>query len=147
MQLRKRSKNFRNWCPQPSDPVTSKLKHHSASIGAVLVVSLFVATFSVFSAASLFNQPAVQVPIVPISADVQSSNASFVSSSSTIYIKPDGSIDPKTAPIRQVGNVYTLTDNLASDNGRTAIEVQKANVIVDGAGCTLQGHWDSTFPK
>ncbi len=138
MQLRKRSKNFRNWCPQPSDPVTSKLKHHSASIGAVLVVSLFVATFSVFSAASLFNQPAVQVPIVPISADVQSSNTIYIRPSNTIYIRPDGSIDPSTAPIKQVGNVFTLTDNITGNN-ETAIEVQKNNIIIDGADYTLQG--------
>lgn len=29
----------------------------------------------------------------------------------TIYIRPDGSIDPPTAPISRVGDIYTLTDN------------------------------------
>ena len=102
------------------------------------MVSLFVAAFSVFPSVDLFNQPVAQVPVVPISAGIQSSNTSFVSFSNTICIKPDGSIDPKTAPIQQVRNIYILTSNVASNN-ETALEVQKNNVVVDGAGYRLQG--------
>jgi parallel beta-helix repeat protein len=137
MGLYKRLRDFRNWCPQPTNPFPSKLKRYSAPIAALLMVSLFVVTFSVFSSTYLFNQPVSLVPVVPISAGAQSSNTVYIRPSNTIYIRPDGSIDPSTSPIKQVGNIYTLTDNIASNNG-TAIEVQKDNIIVDGADYTLQ---------
>lgn len=51
----------------------------------------------------------------------------------TIYIKGDGSVEPSSAPIQQVNQVYTLTSNLTG----TTLEVQSDNVVVDGAGHTL----------
>jgi parallel beta-helix repeat protein len=54
--------------------------------------------------------------------------------SGTIYIRSDGSVDPATAPIQRDGNVYTLTGNI---NG--SIVVERENIVVDGAGYTLQG--------
>jgi len=35
-----------------------------------------------------------------------------------IYIKPDGSIEPSSAPIQRVGNTYTLTN----DTERSIVE-------------------------
>ncbi len=132
-------KKLRNWCPQPPDRLPSKLKRYSMPIAAVVTVSLiFSISFFVFSSTYLFNQPLVQVPELPLSAGAQSSNTFYIGPSNTIYIRPDGSIDPSTAPIKQVGNVYTLTDNITGNN-ETAIEVQKNNIIIDGAGYTLQG--------
>ena len=55
--------------------------------------------------------------------------------SGTIYIKADGSIDPSSASISSVDNVtYTFSDNI-NDN----IVVERSNIIIDGAGYTLQG--------
>lgn len=55
----------------------------------------------------------------------------------TIYIRGDGSIDPLTAPISNLGNVtYTFTGNINNSDG---IVVQRNNIIVDGAGYTIQG--------
>jgi parallel beta-helix repeat protein len=63
-------------------------------------------------------------------------NVQPVRASGTIYIKADGSIDPPTAPISTVDNVtYTFTDNI-TDN---SIVIERSNIIVDGAGYTLQG--------
>jgi parallel beta-helix repeat protein len=129
---------IRQWCPEPPSHFPTNLKHYSAPIAIVLAATIFSVSFVMVSSTYLFNQPVAPVPVVPISAVAQSSNASYVSASNTIYIRPDGSIDPKTAPIKQVGNVYTITDNIASNN-EIAIEVQKDNVIVDGAGYALQG--------
>ena len=58
----------------------------------------------------------------------------------TIYIKADGSIDPPTANITSLDNVtYTFTaDNNAS------IVVEKNNIIIDGAGYTVQGTGSGT---
>jgi len=54
--------------------------------------------------------------------------------SGTIYIRADGSIDPPTAPIQRVGDVYTFTGNIYD-----SIVVQRNNIIVDGNGYTLEG--------
>jgi len=53
----------------------------------------------------------------------------------TIYIRADGSVDPPTAPIWSVDNVtYTFTVDI-----NESIVVEKDNIVVDGAGYTLQG--------
>jgi len=50
-----------------------------------------------------------------------------------IYIKSDGSIDPSTAPIQQVGDAYTFTGNITD----YTIVIQRDNIVVDGAGFSL----------
>jgi parallel beta-helix repeat protein len=55
----------------------------------------------------------------------------------TIYIRANGSIDPPDAPISTVDNVtYVLTGNITSDSH--GIVVLRSNIIIDGAGYTLQ---------
>lgn len=61
-------------------------------------------------------------------------NTRDVTAGSTVYIRPDGSIDPPTAPIQRVGDTYTLTADIYD-----SLVIQKDNIIVDGAGYTLQG--------
>jgi parallel beta-helix repeat protein len=52
-----------------------------------------------------------------------------------VYIGPNGSIDPPTAPISTVDNItYTLTANIYD-----SIVVERDNIVVDGAGYTVQG--------
>ena len=51
----------------------------------------------------------------------------------TIYIRSDGSVEG-TGKIQRDGNVYTFTDNIYDE-----IVVERDNIVVDGAGCTLQG--------
>jgi parallel beta-helix repeat protein len=57
----------------------------------------------------------------------------------TIYVQSDGSIEPSTAPIKRDGNTYTFTDNIFAP-----IIVDKANIILDGAGYTLHGPFNGT---
>jgi parallel beta-helix repeat protein len=52
----------------------------------------------------------------------------------TIYIRPDGSIDPLTAPIQRFGELYTLTGDIYD-----SIVVQRDGVTIDGDGYRLQG--------
>jgi parallel beta-helix repeat protein len=54
--------------------------------------------------------------------------------SGTVYIKSDGTIDPTTAPISKVGDIYTLTGNIY-DN----VEIQKSGITLDGDGYTVDG--------
>jgi hypothetical protein len=51
----------------------------------------------------------------------------------TIHIRADGSIEG-TDKIQWQGNVYTLTSDIAG-----TIEVEKSDIVIDGAGYTLQG--------
>jgi len=58
-----------------------------------------------------------------------------VQASGTIYIRADGSIDPSSANIMSVDNVtYIFTGNNYDE-----IVVERDNIVVDGAGYTLQG--------
>jgi len=59
---------------------------------------------------------------------------SLVTATGTIYVKSDGSVEPATAPIQRIANVYTFSANIYDE-----IVVEKDNVVVDGAGYTLQG--------
>ena len=56
-----------------------------------------------------------------------------------IIIKDDGTIDPPTTPIERDGGTYTFTGNVYAE-----ISVQKSNVVLDGAGYTLQGPYNGT---
>lgn len=51
-----------------------------------------------------------------------------------IYIRSDGSVEPSTAPIQCVENVYTFTADIQG-----MIIVEKDNVVIDGAGFALRG--------
>jgi parallel beta-helix repeat protein len=54
--------------------------------------------------------------------------------SGPVYIRSDGSIDPSTAPIQRVENVYTLLDTFVGN-----ITVEKDNVVIDGASYAIEG--------
>ena len=61
----------------------------------------------------------------------------------TVYIRADGSIDPPDAPIITYDNVtYTLTDNITSSTN--GIVVERDNIVVYGAGYTIQGTGSGT---
>jgi len=67
-------------------------------------------------------------------------NIQLVKASGTIYIKADGSIDPPTANITTVDNItYTFTDN-----NYDSIVVERDNIVINGAGYTLQGTGSGT---
>jgi parallel beta-helix repeat protein len=58
-----------------------------------------------------------------------------VKASGTIYIRAEGNIDPPAAPILSLDNVtYTFLGNIGD-----SIIVERDNIVVDGAGYTLQG--------
>lgn len=56
-----------------------------------------------------------------------------------ILILPDGSINPDNVPIEHNGDVYTFTDNICAQ-----IVVDKADIVIDGAGYTLHGTYNGT---
>jgi parallel beta-helix repeat protein len=63
------------------------------------------------------------------------SNVESVKASETIYIRADGSVEG-TDKIQRDGNVYTFIDDIFDSCG---IVVERDNIVVDGAGYTLQG--------
>jgi len=84
--------------------------------------------------------PGLMLAVLLISMLTLTFNIQPGEASGTIYIRADGSIDPPTAPIHRNGDVYTLTDNIAAD-GYYGIVVERDNIVVDGAGFTVQGTW------
>jgi len=58
-----------------------------------------------------------------------------------VEIKADGNVYPSDAPIRRNGDIYTLTGDIAAEKwGPSAgISIEKDNIVLDGAGYTLQG--------
>jgi parallel beta-helix repeat protein len=54
-----------------------------------------------------------------------------------IYIRGNGVIEPNTAPIRNVGDTYTLTNNIVN----FTIEIQRDNILLEGAGYTLSANF------
>jgi nitrous oxidase accessory protein NosD len=57
----------------------------------------------------------------------------------TVYIRSDGSVDPPAAPILHEGSLYTLTDGISVFE-TSAIVIERNDMILDGAGYTLQGY-------
>lgn len=53
----------------------------------------------------------------------------------TIHIEADGSVNPPTAPIARDGEVYTFADSIYG-----SVVLLKSDIVVDGAGYTLQGN-------
>lgn len=54
---------------------------------------------------------------------------------SNIIIKPDGSIEPSSAPIVHIGETFKITDNFYN----ASLIVERNNIVLDGQGFTLQG--------
>ena len=58
---------FRNWCPQPQTPLSTKIKHYSVPIVAVITVTLiFSVSFSIFP--NLMTHPSLPQIIMPLSS-------------------------------------------------------------------------------
>ena len=57
----------------------------------------------------------------------------------TIYIRADGDLDPPTALIRRDGDLYTFTGDVFA-----RLNIQRSNIIIDGAGYTLRGPYNGT---
>jgi parallel beta-helix repeat protein len=53
-----------------------------------------------------------------------------------IYIRNNGNIEPTSAPIERAGNIYKLTGNVVL----YTIEIQRNNIVLDGAGHIIQGN-------
>jgi parallel beta-helix repeat protein len=57
----------------------------------------------------------------------------------TIYILPGGTVSPSDAPIQRPDDlVYVLTDNITTTGGGNGIVILKDNIVLDGAGYTIQ---------
>lgn len=52
----------------------------------------------------------------------------------SIYIRSDGRVEPSTAPILRVKEVYVFTGNITD----YTVEVQRNNIVIDGAGFFIE---------
>lgn len=72
------------------------------------------------------------ISMLTLGFDIQRVDAS----SGTIYIRADGSIDPPTAHITTIDRVtYTISEDIVFES----IMVKRDDIVIDGAGYTLQG--------
>jgi parallel beta-helix repeat protein len=62
-------------------------------------------------------------------------NVQPVKASGTIYIRPNGDVDPPTAPIQRNGDIYTFT----ADIYFSPLVVERDNIVVDGDRYMLKG--------
>ena len=79
--------------------------------------------------------------LVGLAANIQPVRADYAWTE-TIYIRADGSVEPSAAPISTADNVtYALTDNIVGTvpAQSSAIVIERDNIVVNGAGYTLQG--------
>jgi hypothetical protein len=65
--------------------------------------------------------------------------ANSTSTLPTIRIMFDGSVFPANVPIQRNGDVYTFTDNVYGQ-----IVVDRDNIVIDGAGYSLQGTYNGS---
>ena len=81
----------------------------------------------------------IMLTLLLISTLVLTFNVQPVKAIQTIYISADGSIDPPSAPIQRNENLYALTSNIIITSPYSdGIVVLKDNIMIDGAGYTLQ---------
>ena len=85
-----------------------------------------------------------KIGLIALVCSVLLANLLFVSASAqpalpTIYIRQDGTVDPSTDSIQRDGDTYTFTGDVFA-----RISVQRANIVIDGAGYTLRGPYNGT---
>jgi len=73
------------------------------------------------------------IGMLTLTAKIQPAKAA----AAAVYIRADGSVYPSTAPMERNGSIYTLTGNITTDCD--GIWIERSNVILDGAGYTVQG--------
>ena len=84
----------------------------------------------------------IMVILLLVSTSLLVFNIQPVKANGAIYIRADGSVDPSTAPILNVGNIYyPFTADIFD-----SIVVERDNIVVNGAGYTVQGT-GATNPK
>jgi parallel beta-helix repeat protein len=76
----------------------------------------------------------VLIGMLGLSLNVQKAEAD-----ETIYIMPDGSVSPSTAPIQAEGDIFTLVDNFHITLYYDGIVIERNNTILDGASHVLVG--------
>jgi len=87
-------------------------------------------------ATSVIMMTLLAISMLTLAFDIQPAKAVGI-----IYIRPDGSVDPDTAPISSADNVtYTFTDNIYAD---LLFVWEIDNIVIDGTGYTLQGTIES----
>jgi parallel beta-helix repeat protein len=82
---------------------------------------------------------AVAFIAVVVSAVLLAGKATAAIAMQTVFINPDGSINPDSVPIQRNGNTYVFTGDVYA-----CFIVNKSDVVIDGAGYTLRGALDET---
>ena len=118
MGIRKRIKDFRNWCPQTPDRLPTKLKSYSAPIAVVLAATLiFGVSFSLLSSQFIFSHSVPQIPVVEQPTD----NSSQPSASPTPA--PETNSTALISKEEALSIAMPIIDKYAQENNRTITSV------------------------
>lgn len=133
MGLRKRFRDFRDWCPQPPDRLPTKLNRHSMPIAAIVTVSIILSV-SFFAFSGLMSN--MSVPVIPLVNVGSSTNPTLLwnyTTGDSVYSSPAilngvlyvGSLD---------GNIYALnaTNGAKIWNYTTSGQVFPSPAVADG---------------
>ena len=116
------------------------LKPEGANGNGTLINLVFAVIGTGNCSLHLFNTALYDYALAPI---IHATADGFLSADSgsvkTIFIRPDGSLDPNTAPVQRDGSVYTLTANLVANVNFSGIVIERDDVVFDGASYVLQG--------
>ena len=135
MGLRKRFRDFRDWCPQPPDRLPTKLKHYSAPIAILLTVTLFAASFSIFYSSSVFHPSVPQAPM-PI-VNVLSSTSTEAPPLNWNIEYGTGLSDSASKVIQTSDGGYAVVGQLGTGEGSIVMLVK-----TDSSGLKL---WNQTY--
>ena len=104
MGLRKRFRNFRDWCPQSPDRLPTKLKRYSMPIAAVVTATLILSvSLFVFSSSLMPSAPIVPIVNVPVSATPKLLWEHTITAMEEVY--------GASSPVVVNGVVYTSAEN------------------------------------
>ena len=86
-----------------------------------LIIAIFISAFLISTVAGLNISKVAKANFTPLPT-----------LPAPIYIRSDGSVDPSTAPIQRVGDIYRLTNSI-----NNTIEIQRSNIALNCNGFTV----------
>ena len=141
MGMRKRLKDFRDWCPQPPDRLPTQLRRYYVPIAAIVTASIILSV-SFFAFSGLMSN--MSVPVIPLVNVGSSTNPTLLWNYTTgnlVYSPP--TINNGVLYVSSLdGNIYALnaTNGAKIWNFTTSGQVFASPDVVDGVvyvGCAV----------
>lgn len=130
MGVRKILKDFRNWCPQPPNPLPSKLKRYSAPITVLLTVTLLAATFTALVLIYPIIRPVPQAPALPLTTPTSTPTLTSTPTPTTTSPSPSPTSSPTEVGYWTLNISPTTGVNLVTPNGTIQVPMSQSGINV-----------------